>query len=1394
MLKRTLLIIVLFIFSKLVFAQLQADIQMPKIVPPSPDAAALGKYGEIPVDKSTGVPEISIPLYEIKTSHFSLPITLSYHASGIKVEEIASWVGAGWSLNAGGLITRSIIGMADDCGLGFLNNSIKKASQIQWPSDHLYVAEVLDKMLDTDPDNFYFNFASHSGSFVFGDDKKPVITPYQPLKIDFNSSSKNFTIVDEQGNTYFFEQQEYVTSSISTYLSGISSWYLTKMVSADGSDIINFIYTTDSIPQTENSFNFSQDISSNGGSTLYSPQPMVKNVAWRQFNPVRISSILFNGGKVDFIAKNGRLDEANMSLDEIVISKSSLGTNQYDKLKSFKLIQDYFYSTYPVPSDFIASVTEADKHRLKLIGIEEKDATNLFGKTYQFEYNSGMLPQVHSFAQDKWGYFNGKVYNRTLLESQQIVTQPYPIVPPQVYTIGGNEGADRSISELDMKSGILEKIVYPTKGYTVFDYECNKLQKILYADGALNVTAIGALNQGGSQEISIQEYTPTIDMLNSGGNIFTVKLSSGNNPYGSSLTQYVKVVRVSDGETIYNSDYSGMANTQIYNLVLPLVAGVQYEITAEAHGTTGGQVTSQSPYAMIYTNYKVPTGVGLEDVGGLRIKTIKDYNNDGTISSTQTYKYGHEGIGTTESSGGDQLSPIPATYHAERAFGYAYLNSLGCCTGTNNIGGISSWPVETFSNTSIYPMTTQNGSPVAYSWVTIYHGDPIQNTGKSIYNYKVYKDSLQIISTGTWSTVKQVPVTWKNGEPIWEAHYRNNGGGQYSLVSETYSEYDLIPREGGIGTTIGYVTQPVGYAFPYPHTAPDGRLYTTVWAGGEPAPLFWGPSHFYWYDYVFSTGSRLLRQSTTNSYAPNGTIALVNTTNYTYDLNHLQPTAITTVSSKGESFKRQLKYPTDYPATEPYATMVSRNILTPVIEQSVYKGSNPVALQSTKTNYGFWDGAAWNSAPTNIIAPQTVEASRESTAYETRLRYHSYDDKGNVATVLKENDVKQSYLWGYNKTYPIANAVNAGANEIFFDPFEEGSGWSGTQWEYGATPINAFDNTKSHTGKSSARIDKTSNQLVVYCHSDKWTEIGTNSPRTYKYSGWVYSSGPTVYIYLFGKADNEWFYYTVVDAVGTTATNQWVYLEKEFTVPANVTRLNIRLDAWYAGGSVWFDDIKVQPSGAQMTTYTYDPLVGMTSQTDPNNRSTYYQYDGFGRLMLVRDNDKNILKKYCYTYAGQTENCMLFSSADMSGNYYSQNCSPQGQAYYVSVPAGMFSSTQSQQDANTQAQQYAQSQANQNGACQTNQIALWNYVYTGVSYTVYLYNTGTGQTYTFETSSYGQGIMGYIPAGTYDIYVYGNDYNWRSYYISWSYGTSGYGYAEFYNIPINASSNSIIIY
>lgn len=97
--------------------------ELPIIIPPSPNASSLGKYLETPVSYATGIPSISVPLYEIREGNISLPINLSYHAGGIKVEEVASWVGLGWDLNAGGVIYRTMQGLPDDSPNGYINTT-----------------------------------------------------------------------------------------------------------------------------------------------------------------------------------------------------------------------------------------------------------------------------------------------------------------------------------------------------------------------------------------------------------------------------------------------------------------------------------------------------------------------------------------------------------------------------------------------------------------------------------------------------------------------------------------------------------------------------------------------------------------------------------------------------------------------------------------------------------------------------------------------------------------------------------------------------------------------------------------------------------------------------------------------------------------------------------------------------------------------------------------------------------------------------------------------------------------------------------------------------------------------------------------------------------------------
>jgi YD repeat-containing protein len=61
-------------------------------------------------------------------------------------------------------------------------------------------------------------------------------------------------------------------------------------------------------------------------------------------------------------------------------------------------------------------------------------------------------------------------------------------------------------------------------------------------------------------------------------------------------------------------------------------------------------------------------------------------------------------------------------------------------------------------------------------------------------------------------------------------------------------------------------------------------------------------------------------------------------------------------------------------------------------------------------------------------------------------------------------------------------------------------------------------------------------------------------------------------------------------------------------------------------------------SNAYVTTYTYKPLIGMTSKTDPRGFTIYYDYDAFGRLKesyFYENGTKKVLETYDYHYKDQ---------------------------------------------------------------------------------------------------------------------------------------------------------------
>lgn len=122
-------------------------------------AGHIVKYADYPIVHSLGLANISIPLYTAKAGSLEVPVTISYHASGIKLNEISECASLGWSLNAGGAVVKEICGAIDD---NIYNHTVKTEEE----ADLEYLSAVLTQRSDAYWDKYHYSYPGGSGSFI----------------------------------------------------------------------------------------------------------------------------------------------------------------------------------------------------------------------------------------------------------------------------------------------------------------------------------------------------------------------------------------------------------------------------------------------------------------------------------------------------------------------------------------------------------------------------------------------------------------------------------------------------------------------------------------------------------------------------------------------------------------------------------------------------------------------------------------------------------------------------------------------------------------------------------------------------------------------------------------------------------------------------------------------------------------------------------------------------------------------------------------------------------------------------------------------------------------------------------------------------------------------------
>lgn len=476
-----------------------------RIVPVSPNAASLGTFGMIPTDNYVGQANLTIPIYEIDLDGKKFPIALSYHTDGTRVAQEATWIGLGWTLQAGGCVVRQVQGTDDFAARGCYN-----LTDAPWLTNPRF--EVTDQNLekymgyfkgdyDAEPDMFYFNAGGHSGSMYFDVLKNnrqlnavPTIqTQEKVVKMVYNTSNKTWTMTDLEGYVYSFSTKEityYFLNTIDFFQTDITrshifpyynepqivtAWMLDSVTSPNGGKI-TFSYKKESIftpiSTTEDVISLSKIV--NGQLSSQSPQYFTNkfnyNYSYSKIEQWTLSAITFEGGKVEF-GTTDREDIESAETGKKVQKLSSIKVSDTagNLIKTTMLEYKYLLSG-------MAATTNGYDDRLLLSKVYDV-AGSKKNNVYTMDYNMGKLPPKRSLSVDAWGFYNGASPMTASLKISPSIYWSESIKPSSKTSLF-KEGMDRSFNEALCKIGTLRTITYPTGGTTTFEYEGHRFETL----------------------------------------------------------------------------------------------------------------------------------------------------------------------------------------------------------------------------------------------------------------------------------------------------------------------------------------------------------------------------------------------------------------------------------------------------------------------------------------------------------------------------------------------------------------------------------------------------------------------------------------------------------------------------------------------------------------------------------------------------------------------------------------------------------------------------------------------------------------------------------------------------------------------------------------------------
>ncbi|CAD0225798.1 hypothetical protein [Chryseobacterium sp. JV274] len=1013
---------------------------LPNIIPPSAESYKLGAFGNLPVSLFTGNANVDIPVTSFDTENINIPIRLNYFSNGLKVDDMNGSTGLGWNLVSGGVITRVIRDMPDeDHQSSILIPTNIDELGVNHPTVMQFFQDASLDDVDTEQDLYMASFGGMQIKFVFDKKGIPVIYSQKDVVIEGTSGGNSFTITVDNGTKYYFTDKE--TTSNRTAGAGHSlisisttAWYLTKIEDITSGEIV-FIENVDGGYSATMSQSQTLSYTTPNDGPMYSSCGNPAFIRYPQVSELISHNQTVTGKQIKRIYSN------NPSYGEIIFDYlQSGGSSDYKRLqKVTKKING------SIINDVTLNYNLTANNRLFLTSVVD----SVLNTTYGFEYNlPDLFPQRLAFSRDSWGYYNGNTSNTNLVPYKEEVAMWSSYI-----------GASQSVVPQNTAIGILQKIVYPTKGSTEFTYENNTAieKNVMLSPSERTGTQIKATaddNNGHVENTTV--FTP----------LRTEEISLGGSAQFNSACDPAEQVTGKHRAIVSLLKPGGQAVPLYYKTSTGVVTPAGNSVTFPTNNGGGifAQVQKDEPLTLklwtlfvctrstasaSYTTKEAVYGDREAPIGGLRIAKITDATENG-VASTRKFVYRDLNEQYTEA-----VVLRPPAFEEQLKF------TRTCYTDppAGNIGGPVPNGVERFPYTMI---TSSNINQLFATHPNVFYKtvqEIVEGKSNIIHKYSVASDDFGKVLRGdnirnsVWTN-----LGWNNGREI-STQYLDAGGSLMRTVEMNYEEdnsrkyqvdgYSIrknyenpIPKNVTYTCSAEDITKMVSYtACTANHhhfystsdalkdcIAPGANNVTTYYKtrcygknAGEMITYEEQLDNLDIMQYKNISHFEYLKSQKTTDYL-NGNAMKTETQYFYNNPKHTQITSQKTIFPDLSTTEKTYQYAHE----KSNQLMIDKNMVGIPLETKTQQTVDNITKVTSREETSY-PTALPHAITGNLVLPLSEYSydTLSPTVSSKDVNYEKYDEKGNILQYREKDGTPVSLVWGYNKTRPIAKIVGA---------------------------------------------------------------------------------------------------------------------------------------------------------------------------------------------------------------------------------------------------------------------------------------------------------------------------------------------------------------------------------